>query len=87
MPQPMSKKQKVILGLAIGAFALTLLSAPWVRTFPGFPNSGVPSYQSIEMSELWNPPERAQLAVGNLFAEWVAIGVISGGLLIILRGK
>lgn len=76
----MNNKQKTLTLLAVGAFALTALFAPWDLT-------GSPNHMNILVhAPLFAPPSmdawsKRELASG-IFWSWLAIGVIYSALLV-----
>ena len=77
----MNKKQKIIVGIALAIFALTLLCAPWTVT------SSLTHISRSDVSPVWDGPSNGELQTVALLIEWVGIGVISCGLLAIFREK
>ena len=69
---------RILCGVEVIVFALTLTAVPWAPMIEG---SGV----SAERSPLWNTPANKRLDIGVLLAEWIALGVIWGGLAFVLR--
>jgi hypothetical protein len=80
----MNKKQKVVAGIAIALFALTLLCAPWES------HVGANAYN--EAAPIWSPPDSykgngTQLRVAVLLVEWVGIAVLYGAFFLIFRPR
>jgi hypothetical protein len=81
----MNKKQKTVVWIAIAIFALTLFNAPWTVIRPG--TAYVPSSSYTWTSPVWDGPGNGELMIGALLIEWVAIGIIGGGLFVLFRQK
>lgn len=81
----MNKKQKIVVGIALSVFALTLLAAPWTVTPPPNRFSSIVSYTTT--SPVWDGPTNGRLNVATLLIEWAAIAIIAGGLFAMLRQK
>jgi DNA-directed RNA polymerase subunit RPC12/RpoP len=75
---PWKQRIRILCGLGVIVFALTLTAVPWA---PGIEGPGV----SAERSPLWNTPANKRLDIGVLLAEWIGLGVIWGGLAFMLR--
>jgi hypothetical protein len=79
----MNKKQKTLTLLAVAAFALTALFAPWDLT-------GSPNHTNVlRYAPLFAPPSldvwsKRELASG-IFWSWLALAVIYIGLFVALR--
>lgn len=84
----MNKKQKAVIWVALGLFAMTLFNAPWHVVYPdeysihGHRRAG---HQSSEVTAIWNAPSHGSLRVGALFVEWIGIAVVSGVLLFLFK--
>jgi hypothetical protein len=78
----MNNKQKTLTMVAVAAFALTALFAPWDLT-------GSPSHMNILVhAPLFAPPalnawSKRELASG-IFWSWLAIGIIYSALFVVL---
>ncbi len=84
----MNKKQKILAGIGLAAFATTLFCAPWTVThLPSSLLMPTPTWTRIETSPIWDSPTNGQLNIGVLLAEWFSIGVLDGGLILLLREK
>ena len=80
----MNNKQKTLTLVAVAAFALTALFAPWDLT-------GSPNHTNVlRYAPLFAPPSldvwsKRELASG-IFWSWLALAIIYVGLLLALRG-
>ena len=80
--QNMNNKQKTLTLMAVAAFALTALFAPWDLT-------GSPNHMNILVhAPLFAPPSlnvwsKRELASG-IFWSWLAIGIIYSALFVVL---
>jgi hypothetical protein len=75
---PWKQRIRILCGVVVIVFALTLTAVPWAPVIEG---SGV----SSERSPLWNTPENKRLDIGVLLAEWIGLGVIWGGVALVLK--
>jgi len=82
----MNKIQKILTGIALVVFLLSLLNAPWGMTTA--PNPYVPVTHYNVTAPLWSEPAGdATLQVGELAAWWFGLAVIYAGLFLILKRK
>jgi len=86
----MNKNQKSLTWVALGVFVLTLLCAPWeVIDYAAIADA--PKISRNEYSTIWSPPAntygRSELKVSSLFVEWLAIGVLYGGVFALLKRR
>jgi hypothetical protein len=80
----MNQRQKNLTWVALGAFVLTLVAAPWeITDYAAFDNSGssgIPHISRKAYAPIWSPPAntygKSEVQVSMLFVEWVAVGVV-----------
>jgi hypothetical protein len=89
----MNKQQKNLTWVALAAFVLTLLAAPWeVTDYAAFDNSGssgIPHISRKEYAPILAAPAntygKSEIQVPTLFVEWIAIGVVYSVLSTLLK--
>jgi hypothetical protein len=79
--RPVDKRQKTLSWVALGAFVLTLLAAPWeVTDYAAFSNSDMPHISRKDYAPIWSAPTntygKSEIQASTLFVEWIAIGVV-----------
>lgn len=77
----MNPKQRILTLIALAVFVSTLIYAPWVIREHGRVIAGT------EYQLMWFPPAGGTLAFHNLFVEWIALGVVYGGMWAVLRDR
>lgn len=88
----MNRKQKILTGLALLAFLISVVFAPWKEAHGYVPppwaandRTVLASYKGIIHAPIWSPPEDGYLLVASLLGTWFAIGVIYAGLFWLLK--
>lgn len=77
----MNPKQRILTLIALAMFVSTLIYAPWQTRDHRAQITGT------EYQVMWLPPAHSTLAVRNLLIEWIALGVVYGGMWAVLRDK
>ena len=88
----MNDQQKKLTWIALAAFALTLLAAPWeVTDFAAFDNATAPHISRKAYAPIWSAPTnnygKSEIQVSTLFVEWIAIGIIYAGISSVIKKR
>lgn len=85
----MNKRQKILTVVAMVIFGLTLCFVQWDYTVTSYVAGQRWTTAMTGVGPIWDPPThreaRARLSV--LVVEWIALGVVYGGLMMVLRKK
>jgi hypothetical protein len=77
-------KQTLVVALAAAPLALTLMHAPWKSVDQT--EYGTSTF--VTKSAIWSPPfQNPQLDVQTLSKQWIAIGVVAGGMFAVFRDR
>ena len=82
----MNRKQKILTGVTLLVFWVTVNFAPWEGSeHPETTWAVLTTYHAVRYAPIWCPPERGSLLIVLLLGTWFAIGVIYTGLFWLLK--